>query len=165
MCETKLCRGCSIEKPITEFHLHKGKPRSRCKECRRLERIDYSLRPEVVQRSKDYYQEHKVEFRDRMRDYYHSLVGQYHQYKKRAVKSNFEFTITKEDCKAFYRTDCYYCGGLIKDLGIDRIDNSIGYVLSNCVPCCSVCNFMKGTLAKDEFIYQIQRILKIHNIN
>jgi hypothetical protein len=34
--------------------------------------------------------------------------------------------------------------------GIDRVDNSKGYILGNCVPCCSWCNRAKadGTLAK-----------------
>lgn len=50
--------------------------------------------------------------------------------------------------------NCYYCdkapfsiiktvGGQITVNGIDRVDNSIGYIPSNCVPCCGDCNWNK----------------------
>lgn len=36
--------------------------------------------------------------------------------------------------------------------GVDRMDNSIGYLESNCVPCCFVCNRAKREMGYDEFI-------------
>jgi len=42
--------------------------------------------------------------------------------------------------------------------GIDRVDNSKGYIPTNVVPCCGVCNFMKGRLGLDIFLTQIKRI-------
>lgn len=49
---------------------------------------------------------------------------------------------------------CYYCGlppsnklnGYKKTLlysGIDRVNNTIGYTMQNCVSCCAMCNFSK----------------------
>lgn len=63
--------------------------------------------------------------------------------------------------------NCSYCGakpairmhvgGRLRN-GIDRINNSVGYVDSNCVTCCPTCNKMKGTLAKDEFLIHTKKI-------
>ena len=46
----------------------------------------------------------------------------------------------------------------IKINGLDRIDNSIGYVKGNIVACCRTCNFMKGTKTVKEFLKKIQEI-------
>lgn len=32
--------------------------------------------------------------------------------------------------------------------------------MDNCVPCCSVCNYMKNTYSKDVFLNQIKQIYK-----
>lgn len=46
--------------------------------------------------------------------------------------------------------------------GIDRVDSdiSIGYTISNCVPCCTTCNKMKNNYDKDHFLSHIKKILK-----
>lgn len=52
-----------------------------------------------------------------------------------------------------------------KIFGIDRTDNSTGYILENCIPCCDICNYMKNDLSKDKFIYKISKIYKKHLTN
>jgi len=39
--------------------------------------------------------------------------------------------------------------------GIDRVDNSCGYVTNNIEPCCRTCNFMKKDLNYDIFINKL----------
>lgn len=41
--------------------------------------------------------------------------------------------------------------------GIDRIDNAMGYIAGNCVPCCGVCNYAKRNMSQSEFIAWILR--------
>jgi len=58
------------------------------------------------------------------------------------------------------KNQCYICGLSNKNgVGVDRVDNSIGYELENCKPCCSYCNFMKKDLNLEEFIDHIRRIV------
>lgn len=46
---------------------------------------------------------------------------------------------------------CHYCGGALpKKGGLDRLDNSRGYEPGNVVPCCRVCNMIRG----DHFTYE-----------
>jgi hypothetical protein len=35
--------------------------------------------------------------------------------------------------------------------GIDRVDNNKGYILGNCVPCCTMCNRSKMDYSKEDF--------------
>lgn len=41
--------------------------------------------------------------------------------------------------------------------GLDRVDNSVGYLLSNTVPCCPDCNFMKHSSTLSEWCSIIER--------
>lgn len=42
-------------------------------------------------------------------------------------------------------------GGALKLNGIDRIDNSLGYIEGNVATCCKMCNISKGDMSCDEF--------------
>ena len=96
----------------------------------------------------------------------------YGTYRRNAKRGNREFLLTKEQAKSLFVSNCYYCGiapSLLKKPknrirsgfwynGIDRVDNSIGYVLSNCLPCCAVCNHMKHIMSYEKFLRHINRI-------
>jgi hypothetical protein len=48
---------------------------------------------------------------------------------------------------------CTYCGGQLPrvETGLDRLDESKGYVLGNCVPCCCPCNDRLGEFTRVGF--------------
>lgn len=76
-------------------------------------------------------------------------------YKQRAFKKKLEFLLTEIEYKKFIYEKCYYCGKSPKNdntNGIDRKNNKVGYILTNCVSCCKECNIMKKDLKDDEFI-------------
>jgi len=86
-------------------------------------------------------------------------------------------SLSKEDFNKLVHSDCYYCGqkpnqistrkkyfGIPMVNGIDRIDNSKGYVKDNCVPCCSNCNFAKHVKTQKEFIEMCHKVAKLHPI-
>lgn len=96
-------------------------------------------------------------------------------YKTNARKRNLEFSLTEEEFRNITSNNCYYCGvtpsmstyadksnGYYIYNGVDRVDNSMGYVSGNCVPCCSNCNRAKMALSYDDFIDLIRRIYAIH---
>lgn len=85
----------------------------------------------------------------------------FYSYAKSSVYRNIEFLLTREEWDDLVDSPCYYCTDISKPFGgIDRVDNTIGYVLENCVPCCKTCNLMKRVSTKDEFIRQCQKIAK-----
>lgn len=85
-------------------------------------------------------------------------------YKHTALtKRKLEFTIEKEDYDKFRNGQCYLCGITSSEThknGIDRVDNSKGYVLDNCRSCCGHCNCMKLDMNYDAFVSHCKQIVK-----
>ena len=102
-------------------------------------------------------------------------------YKNRALKRDKrEFSLSEIEFKTLIESVCVYCGDTgsnciypkpkktskkyrIKELayyynGIDRIDNTKGYTLENCIPCCWRCNQAKHDMEQREFLAWITRI-------
>lgn len=94
-----------------------------------------------------------------------------HNYKKGAKRRNLEWSLSNDQFKSLTKGYCYYCnikpeqfikrndlnGGYIHN-GIDRLDNNLGYNTINCVPCCGMCNWIKGKYNHDIFIKHILKI-------
>lgn len=133
-----LCRACNERKELAAFSKdsRSGRYNARCKKCR------YAVRG---------------------RGYYEQTRGtpqkKFDTYKNMAKSRGYEFTLRFADFMEFWRKPCSYCGDSIKTVGIDRIDNTIGYTVENCVPCCETCNKMKRMQTKEEFLERCQRIV------
>ncbi len=62
--------------------------------------------------------------------------------------------------------ECHYCHNELpqRGSGMDRVDNSIGYLISNVVPCCTVCNKIRGdNLTHEETVVAIKAVLDFRN--
>ena len=89
----------------------------------------------------------------------------YNVYKRSAEYKNLDFTISYDDYINIVDKECYYCG-IIQDKGfngIDRTNQTIGYLLDNCVSCCKICNYMKGSCNDKVFINRAEHILTFQN--
>lgn len=88
-----------------------------------------------------------------------------YQYKRNAKTRNLDWDLTKEQFYNLTHGDCFYCGSKPTQVrksesnngdfvynGIDRLDNTKGYSVSNCVTCCQKCNRAKDTMGFKEFI-------------
>lgn len=87
----------------------------------------------------------------------------YNNYKKGAIERNYEFKLSEQEFNNIINQNCYICGKKNNTQhmnGIDRYDNTVGYTIDNCRPCCGQCNFMKKDLNYD---YLLQKLLIIHN--
>lgn len=98
----------------------------------------------------------------------------YRQYRKAASDKGLLFDLSEEDFAVITSQNCYYCGcvpsrevirpranGTYICNGVDRVDNTKGYTLSNVRPCCSCCNFLKSALTEDEFLGVIRHAARI----
>jgi len=102
-----------------------------------------------------------------------SLNHKFAMYKHDALSKNRVFELTKEEFEELTGKPCNYCGvegysktkarptsnGVYLSNGIDRVDSLKGYFVSNCVPCCPICNKMRLNLPYKQFIDHIKRIL------
>ena len=85
----------------------------------------------------------------------------YTSYKKSANTRNIEFALSEEEFIILVKQSCYLCGIQPSDThynGIDRFDNSKGYVLSNCRPCCGHCNLLKRDILYETLLEKATKI-------
>ncbi len=89
-------------------------------------------------------------------------------YISNADRRGILWDLTYSDCEQLFTASCVYCGappasqgrrGFFYN-GIDRVDNSKGYVRDNVVSCCAVCNRAKLTMAHQDFVAWIARAAK-----
>jgi hypothetical protein len=95
----------------------------------------------------------------------------YKNYKYAAQRKSLDFSVSLEEFSKISKDHCFYCGkppsdeygtnrcnGKYVGNGMDRIDSSKGYVLSNVVPCCRICNFMKNVSSVKDFYDHISKL-------
>lgn len=102
-------------------------------------------------------------------------------YRDTSATRGYEFNLTYDEFLKLTSSPCSYCGaspsriakaerlaaetegGAYLFNGIDRVNNLIGYVFSNCVPCCRACNVAKARMSESEFLELVERIY-LHRI-
>jgi hypothetical protein len=102
--------------------------------------------------------------------------ARYSAYKHDADKRNIVFSLSKEQFVELATQDCFYCGSKPFKIeknksnngdfiynGIDRIDNTRGYIEGNMVTCCIICNRAKNSMSSDDFYNWINRLCKYNS--
>jgi hypothetical protein len=110
--------------------------------------------------SQAYYQNHKEEKREYRKAYNSTAKGRFANYKSGARVRKIPFELTFDEFETFWQAPCVYCGDLIDTIGVDRINNSLGYTIDNCVSCCQTCNYMKSDLCEDKWLSHMSKVLK-----
>ena len=103
----------------------------------------------------------------------YAIRGIFSHAKKHARSRNLTFELSKEDVANLALKNCYYCDlepsnrmkhprpNLRDDVlysGIDRLNNSLGYVAGNVVSCCKRCNLAKHTMKQEDFFNWIKKV-------
>ena len=102
-----------------------------------------------------------------------SFNSLYTRYRTTAKRKNLDFNLTKEQFRAITSKDCDYCGvkpnrthqanhafGAYLYNGIDRKDNTKGYIINNITPCCAFCNAFKSYFLSYKEMKQVIKLLK-----
>lgn len=87
------------------------------------------------------------------------LNKQVSTYKNNCKNFAREWALSKIQAFNIMLDDCHYCG-CEKAMGIDRVDNNIGYTTANSVPCCLFCNRAKGQASTEDFLTKINAIAR-----
>ena len=134
--DKRVCAQCSKEfdRYLTKYN----KESVNCLSCQDIQNNEDSKR---IDRSRNY----KTEMNKNKQTHFK-------QYFRGAIKRDYEFKLTFEEFCDLVSKACKYCGEENIVNGIDRVDNTKGYILENCVPCCELCNQMKLNHTVDKFI-------------
>lgn len=82
----------------------------------------------------------------------------YMRVKRTAKYRNLEFSITLEEFESFREKPCHYCGSKTGKPSLDRINNLLGYTISNVVQCCWECNTAKSDSSYQDFMAYLLRV-------
>lgn len=144
-------RLCSVE-GCEKAHVAKGF----CRNHYYKKHYNVINKDHVQERQRSYDQMHKK-----------TLESRYSNAKAAAKKRGLDFTLTKEEYAAAIDAPCFYCNNYLgtKTLvatGLDRLDNSFGYVPGNVQSCCKFCNGIKSdVLTVEETKAAIQAIIAV----
>lgn len=97
-----------------------------------------------------------------------------------AKKRGIEWDLSEEQFRAISKQTCNYCGaeptakylhknynGPFVHNGIDRVENTKSYVFTNCIACCSDCNYAKNDRDPLKFclwVVQVYNYLKLEKL-
>lgn len=94
----------------------------------------------------------------------------YREYVNKAKARNIDFAISLQDASILFSKPCFYCGKEPSNCrirqsgtqvfyqGLDRVNNSVGYEITNVVPCCKYCNSFKMDRTQQEFLQHVESI-------
>ncbi len=116
--------------------------------------------------------------RPRVPDYNYHLNSLYSKYHWESAESRkLIFDLTLKQFEQLTSDNCFYCGispyrqhkskahaGFYLYNGIDRVNNTIGYILENCVSCCLTCNRAKHAQTQEEFSQWLKRLMDYQNV-
>ena len=138
----KPCTVCCKILPLSMFEGMNGSITKTCKPCRDANKT------QDERRDKDH--------RNKM-----ARERVYYNYQKWAKMRNIPFAIEKEYLMNLVKEPCFYCG-IVQDTGmngVDRKDAKGVYEPSNCVSCCQMCNYIKGSDTVSNFMKKVEHIL------
>ena len=141
------CIHCS--KTYEPYKNSKGNISKICPSCRAVQQAAEARRPP---RLRNYQAEAK-----------RNLENNWIMFQRSSIeKRNKELSLSKEQYFELIQKPCSYCNYFNEEEinGIDRVDNTKGYILENCIPCCKHCNRMKHILHPVFFIGKSKIITK-----
>ena len=94
------------------------------------------------------------------KEYNNTITHKYSQYINGAKRRGYSWELTLEQFVSMYDSNCTYCGDKITGVGIDRVDNTKGYTIDNCVKSCQKCNQLKMAYEYNDWINHMKKILK-----
>lgn len=149
MVDTKYCTHCNILKPTSEFYITKRQGFiTPCKSCFLIRNRKLDLTPK-----RKY-----IRYRDSVRTRSKRCKNG-NQYLRNSEKFIIEFRLSFDEFMQFWHKPCYYCGDEILTIGLDRVNNNDHYTVSNVVPCCRECNWMKSDMTQEDFYKKCEHVL------
>lgn len=127
--DKRICLDCGKE--FVNYLTNNNHDSKRCNKCNTTVANQDKKRP-IRQRN----------FKEEMKK---NKVRYYKEYINGALKREYEFLLNFEEFSTIVDKECFYCNHNNPEEvnGIDRIDNSKGYIKENTVPCCEMCNRIK----------------------
>jgi len=109
-----------------------------------------------------HYSKHREVYRAKSEAYRRTINGQYSWLKSGSKRRGLILELTINQYQCLRQLPCHYCQEPLEDTGtcLDRRDNNNPkYDLSNAVPCCHRCNYIKSNLLTEQEMLNVAKIL------
>lgn len=164
------CTRCNLDKPEARFYVTPRVKKYRkewCKECysayHKIHKKTYiENNREKIKQSTAAYRK-TARYKETQHRGARTLKGKANSGRKTAKKRGLTWAISLEQhARLLSSGACHYCQGALPETGsgLDRKDNSVGYIESNCVPCCFTCNMLKSDLLSYDEMLAVSKLLK-----
>lgn len=159
----KKCTKCKEFKAFNEFgkkNSTKDKLQENCKSCNK---IIFNIRKDLINKNRKINRNNNKETALEYARNYRKLnivKLKFNNYIRDAIKRDYIFQLTLDQFEQLIKQPCHYCNQIGGEYlnGIDRKDNTKGYTLDNCLPCCGICNQAKMDISYEDFKQWVQRI-------
>jgi hypothetical protein len=111
---------------------------------------------------KSYYAENREYALLHQRAYNKTIPGRISNIKGGAKRRGMEMMLLDKEIAALIAAPCRYCQFGDELIGIDRVNNNVGYCVDNSVPCCDTCNRMKSDTPVEKWFAQMERVLRYY---
>jgi hypothetical protein len=121
--DTGKCKECGIDAPFLKKH-------PLCRKCY----------------NRGYFHKRQLKTPDSLIRARRSPKRLYSQSKSYAKRRELVWSLSFEQFVSLTSEPCHYCYGPLPPygVGLDRLNSGLGYQIGNVVPCCQVCNTVKG---------------------
>ena len=148
-----ICKGCKKVQAVTYRKEHPDEVKAystkyRQKNAARIKEVRAKWESENAVRLKASNVKWRQENKERIKAYSTNLENRFIAAKKASIRRGICWELSLQEWSLLTIDSlCHYCGGPLNSSGsgLDRMDNSIGYVILNVVCCCRSCNSTKGS--------------------
>lgn len=88
----------------------------------------------------------------------------YIDFKHACKQRQIGYTIDLWEYNNIILQPCYICN-IQGPNGIDRVNNTLGYIQGNCAPCCKRCNVLKNDMSLDFILQMAKAIISFYERN
>jgi hypothetical protein len=145
-----------IKKQVREYQERNAEQIKEYKKEYRAQNVE-----KIKEKMKEYRAENADKIKEQARDYRATIHKKFLDVKYGAHQRNINFEISEEFVGQLTDQECIYCGQETTDTcrnGVDRLDNTNGYVEYNCISCCGSCNVMKRCLDPLTFVERCAQV-------
>ena len=164
----RICNKCFKELPIEKFRSGKnGKwHRRQCKYCedkdeRQKRNAKIAIDPEYAARREEIAKTSRGRLSADRASGNRTEHWIYLDSRSSDSKYKRENDLDKEFIKKEIEKGCCYCNSHDGRMTLDRIDNSIGHIKTNVVPCCLRCNYIRRDMPHEAWMCLVPVIKKI----
>lgn len=142
--ETRICRRCQTLRDLECFEEIPGGRRKVCRVCRNSAHAKPTLAQDCEKHRKW-----------RAKNPHSAILYDCRAFDK---KHEFDNDLDREFIKALIVSGCRYCGETKLRMTLDRIDNSVGHIKANVLPCCIRCNYIRGSMPFDAWMVMVPAV-------